>query len=68
MSISMSELEFFLLTKVLIQNSNIVEFVKFLEKTQIRQSQIIVVTLKMTSFRTMTTKYKIEKKRKPKIL
>jgi hypothetical protein len=47
--IIMSELKFFLLTKVLIQNFNIVDLVKFLQKNQNLQIQIVVVRLKMTS-------------------
>jgi hypothetical protein len=51
--VSMNELEFFLLTRVLTLNSNFVELIKFLEKNQILHIQIIVVTLKMTSCRTI---------------
>jgi hypothetical protein len=61
----MSELKSFLLTGVLIPNFNIVDLVKFLEKYQKLQIQIIMVTLKMTSCRTMRKK-KSEKSEKPR--
>jgi hypothetical protein len=44
----MSEVEFFLLTRVLTQNSNIVELIKFLEKSQKLHIQIVAITLKMS--------------------
>jgi hypothetical protein len=56
--ISMSKLELFLLTGVLISNFNTMDFVKILEKIQKRQIQIVVVTLKVTSCRTMSKKKK----------
>jgi hypothetical protein len=58
----MSELEIFLLTRVLIQNFNTMDLVKILEKNQKLQIQIIAVTLKVTSCRTMSQK-KSEKPR-----
>jgi uncharacterized membrane protein len=54
----MSELKFFLFTRVLTQNFNIVDLVKFLEKNQKLHIQITVVTLKVTSCRTMSQKKK----------
>jgi hypothetical protein len=59
--VSMSELELFLLTGVLTPNFNTVDLVKFLEKNQKLHIQIVVVTLKVTSCRTMSKK-KSEKK------
>jgi hypothetical protein len=61
MFVIMSEIKFFLLTRVLIQNFNTVYLVKFLEKHQKLQIQIIAVTLKVTPCRTMS-KEKSEKK------
>jgi hypothetical protein len=52
----MSKLEFFLLTRVLTQNFNIVDLVKFLEKNQKLHIYIVAVTLKVTSCRTMSKK------------
>jgi hypothetical protein len=52
----MSELKFFLLTGVLIQNFNTMDLVKFLEKNQKLQIQIITITLKVTLSRTMRKK------------
>jgi hypothetical protein len=51
--VSMSELKFNLLIRVLTQNSNTMEFRKFLAK-KIKIST--VVTLNMTSFKTMAKK------------
>jgi hypothetical protein len=51
--ISMSELELFLLTGVYTQNFNTMDLVKNLEKNQKLHIQIVVVTLKVTSCRTM---------------
>jgi hypothetical protein len=45
----MSELKFFLMTRVLTQNFNTVDLVKFLEKNQKIHIQIIAVILKVTS-------------------
>jgi hypothetical protein len=61
--VSMSELELFLLTGVLIPNFNTMDLVKILEKNQKFHIQIVVVTLKVTSCRTMS-----KKKVKSKIL
>jgi hypothetical protein len=58
MFVIMSELKFFLLTGVLIQNFNTVDLVNFLEKNQKLYIQIITVTLKVTSCRTMGKKKK----------
>jgi hypothetical protein len=52
----MSELKFFLLTRVLIQNFNTMDLVKFLEKNQKLHIQIVAFTLKVTSCMTMTKK------------
>jgi hypothetical protein len=57
----MSELELFLLTGVLTLNFNTMDLVKFLEKNQKLHIQIVVVTLKVTTCRTMSNK-KSEKK------
>jgi hypothetical protein len=65
--VSMSELELFLLTGVLTPNFNTKDLVKILEKNQKLHIQILVVTLKVTSCRTMS-KNKSEKKWKTKIL
>jgi hypothetical protein len=57
----MSEVEFFLLTRVLTQNSDAVEFIKFLKENQRLCIQIVGVTLKMASYRTMSQKKKVKK-------
>jgi hypothetical protein len=54
--VSMSELKFFLLTRVLNQNFNIVDLVKFLEKIQKLHIHIVVVTMEMTSNKTIRKK------------
>jgi hypothetical protein len=59
--VSMSELELFLLMGVLTLNFNTMDLVKILEKNQKLHIQIIAVTLKVTSCRTMNQK-KSEKK------
>jgi hypothetical protein len=56
----MSELEFFLFTRVLTQNFNIVDLVKFLQKNQKLHIQIIAITLKVTSCRTMSKNKKVK--------
>jgi hypothetical protein len=61
----MSELKLFLLMEVLTQNFNTVDLVKFLEKNQKLHIWILVVTLKMTSCRTMSKK-KVKKSDKPR--
>jgi hypothetical protein len=63
----MSELKFFLLMEVLIENFNTMDLVKILEKNQKLHIHIIAVTLKATSCKTMSKK-KSEKKGKAKIL
>jgi hypothetical protein len=54
--VSMSELELFLLTGVLTPNFNTVDLVKILEKNQKLHIQIVAVTLKVMSYRTMSKK------------
>jgi hypothetical protein len=54
--VSMSELELFLLTRVLIPNFNTMDLVKILEKNQKLHIQIVAVTLKVTSCKTMSKK------------
>jgi hypothetical protein len=61
MLVIMSELELFLLTRVLIQNFKIEDLVKFLEKNQKLHIWIVAVTLKVTLCRIMIQK-KGEKK------
>jgi hypothetical protein len=61
----MSELELFLLLGVSTPNFNTTDLVKFLEKNQKLHIQIVVVTLKVTSYRTMSKK-KSEKSEKPR--
>jgi hypothetical protein len=58
----MSELELFLLTGILILNFNTMDLVKILEKNQKLHIQIVAVTLKVMSCRTMSKK-KSEKPR-----
>jgi hypothetical protein len=62
----MSELELFLLTGVLTPNFNTMDLVKILEKNQKLHIQIITVTLKVTSCRTMSKKEKVKRSEKPK--
>jgi hypothetical protein len=62
----MSELELFFLTGVLTPNFNTVDLVKILEKNQKLHIQIIVVTLKVTSYRTMSKKKSEKKVKKPR--
>jgi hypothetical protein len=57
----MSELELFLLMGVLTPNFNTMDLIKFLEKNEKLHIQIVVVTLKVMSCRTMSKK-KSEKK------
>jgi hypothetical protein len=54
----MSELKLFLLTGVLTPNFNTVDLVKILEKNKKLQIQIVLVTLKVTSCKTMSKKKK----------
>jgi hypothetical protein len=56
--VSMSELELFLLMGVLTQNFNTMDLVKILEKNQKLHIQIVAVTLKVMSCRTMSKKKK----------
>jgi hypothetical protein len=56
--VSMSELELFLLMGVLTPNFNTIDLVKILEKNQKLHIQIVAVTLKVTSCRTMSKKEK----------
>jgi hypothetical protein len=65
--VSIGEVELFLLTGVLTPNFNTMDLVKILEKNQKLHIQIVAVTLKVTSCRTMSKK-KSEKKWKTKIL
>jgi len=57
----MSELELFLLTRVVTPNFNIMDLIKVLEKNKKLHIQIVAMTLKVTSCRTMSKK-KSEKK------
>jgi hypothetical protein len=63
--ISMSELELFLLMGVLTPNLNTMDLVKILEKNQKLHIQIVAVTLKVTSCKTMSKK-KVKKSEKPR--
>jgi hypothetical protein len=65
MFVIMSELEFFLLMRVLTQNFNTMDLVKFPEKNQKLHIEIIMVTLKVTSCKTMSKK-KVKKNKKPR--
>jgi hypothetical protein len=51
--------------RILTQNSNSLELVKFLEKTQILHIQIVAVALKMTSCGTMS-KFFLKKSENPR--
>jgi hypothetical protein len=64
--VSMSELKLFLLTGLLTPNFNTMDLVKILEKNQKLHIQIIVVTLKVMSCRTMSNKKKVKKSEKPR--
>jgi hypothetical protein len=59
--VSVCELELFLFTGVLTPNFNTMDLVKILEKNQKLHIQIVVVTLKVTSCKTMCTKKKLKK-------
>jgi hypothetical protein len=54
----MSELELFLLRRVLTPNFNTMDLVKILGKNQKLHIQIVAVTLKVTSCKTMSKKKK----------
>jgi hypothetical protein len=56
--VSMSELELFLLTGVLTPNFNTMYLVKKIQKIQKLHIQIVAVTLKVTSCKTMSKKKK----------
>jgi hypothetical protein len=56
----MSELELFLLTGVLTSNFNIVDLGNFLEKNQKLRTWIVAVTLKVTSYRTVSKKKEVK--------
>jgi hypothetical protein len=56
--VSMSVLELFLLIGVLTPNFNIVDLVKILGKNKKLHIQIVAITLKVTSYRTMSRKEK----------
>jgi hypothetical protein len=62
----MSELELFLLTGVLTPNFNTMDLVNFFEKNQKLHIQIVAVTLKVMSCRTMSKKKKVKKSEKPR--
>jgi hypothetical protein len=59
--VSMSELELFLLTGVLTPNFNTMDLVKILKKNQKLHIQIVAVTLKVTSCKTMSQKKEVKK-------
>ena len=61
----MSELKFFLLTRVFTQNFNTEDLVKFLEKNKKLHIQTVVVTLKLISYKTMSKK-KVNKSKNPR--
>jgi hypothetical protein len=63
--VSMSELELFLLMGVLAPNFNTMDLVNILEKNQKLHIQIVAVTLKVKSCRTMGKK-KMKKSEKPR--
>jgi hypothetical protein len=62
----MSELELFLLTGVLTPNFNTMDLGNFFGKNQKLHIQIIAVTLKVMSCRTMSNQKKVEKSEKPR--
>jgi hypothetical protein len=55
-----------LLTRVLTPNFNTMDLVKILEKNQKLHIQIIAVTLKVMSYKTMSKKKKVKKNEKPR--
>ena len=67
MFVTMSELEFFLLTKVLIQSFNTMDLVKFLERNQKLHIWTITITSMGTSCKTMSIIKKVEKNEKPRL-
>jgi hypothetical protein len=64
--VSMSELELFLLMGVLTPNFNTMNLVKILEKNLKLHFQIVAVTLKVASYRTMSKKEKVKKSENPR--
>jgi hypothetical protein len=62
----MSELELFLLTGVLTPNFNTMDLGIFFGKNQKLHIQIIAVTLKVMSCRSMSNKKKVKKSEKPR--
>jgi hypothetical protein len=62
----MTELELFLLTGILTPNFNTMDLVNFFEKNQKLHIQIVAVTLKVMSCRTMSNKKKVKKSEKPR--
>jgi hypothetical protein len=60
----MSELKFFLLARVMTQDFNTMELIKIYEKNQKLHIWIVVVTLKVTSCKTISQKKKVEKSEK----
>jgi hypothetical protein len=58
--VSMSELEIFLLMRVLTPNFNTMDLVKILEKNQKLHIQIVAVTLKVTSYKTISQKKRVK--------
>jgi hypothetical protein len=64
--VNMNELELFLLTGVLTPNFNTMDLIKILEKNEKLHIHIVLVTLKVTSCRTMSKKEKVKKSEKPR--
>jgi hypothetical protein len=62
----MSELEFFLLTRVLTQSFNTMDLVKFLEKNKKLHIYIVMVTLKGDIIQYHEHKKKVKKSEKPR--
>jgi hypothetical protein len=62
----MTELELFLLMGVLTPNFNTMDHLKILEKNKKLHIQIVLVTLKVTSCKTMSKKKKVKKSEKPR--
>jgi hypothetical protein len=62
----MSELELFLLTGVLTPNFNTMDLVNSFEKNQKLLIQIVALTLKVMSCRTMSNKKEVKKSGKPR--
>jgi hypothetical protein len=62
----MSEVEIFLFKGFFTENSNTIELVKFSKEIQILHIYIQVVSLKMTSYKTMNQKNKIGKNKNPR--